>query len=124
MNQLYNTELFNTFGIIRDPLKPFVSNSLCLLQRLQRHLLLFFVVLTAEHLESSALSRESYIQLSQKKVPEYFFWKLQIAFVEFYNHYWPWNKSGEKVEYKIREKERKTRDVPRSKPQKKRRKCL
>ena len=64
MNLLYNTpELFNTFGIIRDPLKPFASNSLCPLQLLQRHFLLFFVVLTAEHLESSAPSRESYIQL-------------------------------------------------------------
>ena len=37
----------------------------------------------------------------------------------FYYHYWPWNKSGEEVEYKILEKERKTRDAPRSKPQKK-----
>ena len=28
-NLLYNTiELFNTFGIIREPLKPFASNSL------------------------------------------------------------------------------------------------
>ena len=57
--------------------------------------------------------------VKSKKVPEYFFWKLQIVFVELYNHYWPWNKSGEEVEYKIREKERKTRDAPRSKPQKK-----
>ena len=37
--------------------------------------------------------------------------------------YWPWNKKGEEVAYKIREKERKTRDAPRSKPEKKRRKC-
>ena len=40
--------------------------------------------------------------LKTKKVPEYFFWKLQIVFVELYNHYWPWNKSGEEVEYSIR----------------------
>ena len=61
MNLLYNTpELFNTFGIIRDPLKPFASNSLCPLQLLQRQFLLFVVVLTAEHLEFSAPSRESY----------------------------------------------------------------
>jgi len=46
------------------------------------------------------------MNLKTKKVPEYFFWKLQIVFVELYNHYWPWNKSGEEVEYKIREKER------------------
>ena len=57
-------------------------------------------------------------------MPEYFFWKLQIVFVELYNHYWPWNKSGEEVENKIREKERKTRDAPRSKPQKKKKVSL
>ena len=38
--------------------------------------------------------------------------------VELYNHYWPWNK-GEEVAYKIRVRERKTRDAPRSKPEKK-----
>ena len=54
-----------------------------------------------------------------KKVAEYFFWKFQIVFVERNKHYWAWNKSAEEVEYKIREKERKTRDVPLSKPQKK-----
>ena len=59
------------------------------------------------------------MNLKMKKVAEYFFWKFQIVFVERYNHYWLWNKSGEEVEYKIREKERKTRDAPRSKPQKK-----
>ena len=59
------------------------------------------------------------MNLKTKKVPEYFFWKLQIVLVELYNHYWPWNKNGEEVDYKIREKERKTRDAPRSKPQKK-----
>ena len=64
------------------------------------------------------------MSLKTKKVPEYFFWKLQIVFVELYNHYWPWNKSGEEVEYKIREKERKTRDAPRSKPQKKKKVSL
>ena len=52
------------------------------------------------------------MNLKTKKVPKYFFWKLQIVFVELYNHYWPWNKSGEEVEYNIREKERKTRDAP------------
>jgi len=56
------------------------------------------------------------MNLKTKKVPEYFFWKFQIVFVELYNHYWPWNKSGEEVEYKICEKEWKTRDAPRSKP--------
>ena len=35
-----------------------------------------------------------------------------------YNHYWPWNKNGEKVNYKIREKELKSRDALWSKPQK------
>ena len=54
--------------------------------------------------------------LKTKKVPECFFWKLQIVFAELYNHYYPWNKRDEEVEYKIREKERKTRDAPRSKP--------
>ena len=39
--------------------------------------------------------------------------------VELYNHYWPWNKKGEEVAYKIREKERKTREAPRSNPEKK-----
>ena len=42
------------------------------------------------------------MSLKTKKVPKYFFWKLQIVFVELYNHYWPWNKSGEEVEYSIR----------------------
>ena len=56
-------------------------------------------------------------------VNAYFFWKLQIVFVELYNHYRPWNKSDEEVEYKIREKE-KTRDAPRSKPQKKKKVSL
>ena len=38
----YNTpELFNTFGIIRDFLKPFASSSLGPFQLLQRHFLLF-----------------------------------------------------------------------------------
>ena len=32
------------------------------------------------------------MNLKTKKVPEYFFWKLQIVLVELYNHYWPWNK--------------------------------
>ena len=59
------------------------------------------------------------MNLKTKQVPEYFFWKLQIVLVELYNHYWPWNKNGEEVDYKIREKERKTRDAPWSKPQKK-----
>ena len=62
--------------------------------------------------------------LKTKKVPEYFFWKLQIVFAELYNHYYPWNKRDEEVEYKIREKERKTRDAPRSKPQKKKKVSL
>ena len=57
--------------------------------------------------------------MKTKKVSEYFFWKLQIVFVELYNHFWPWSKSGEKVKYKIRQKKQKTRDAPRSKPQKK-----
>ena len=64
------------------------------------------------------------MNLKMKKVAEYFFWKFQIVFVERYNHYWLWNKSGEEVEYKIREKERKTRDAPRSKPQKKKKVSL
>ena len=38
--------------------------------------------------------------------------------------YWPWNKKGEEVTYKIREKERKTRDAPRSKPEKKKKVTL
>ena len=29
------------------------------------------------------------MNLKTKKVPEYFFWKLQIVLVELYNHYWP-----------------------------------
>ena len=62
--------------------------------------------------------------LKTKKVPEYFFWKLQIVFAELYNHYYPWNKRDEEVEYKIREKERKTRDAPRSEQQKKKKVSL
>ena len=42
----------------------------------------------------------------------------------FCNHYWPWNKNGEQVEYKTREKERKTRDAPRSKPEKRKKVSL
>ena len=42
------------------------------------------------------------MNLKMKKVAEYFFWKFQIVFVERYNHYWLWNKSGEEVEYSIR----------------------
>ena len=38
--------------------------------------------------------------------------------------YWPWNKKGEEVAYKIREKERKTRDAPRSKSEKKKKVSL
>ena len=38
--------------------------------------------------------------------------------------YWPWNEKGEEVAYKIREKERKTRDAPRSKPEKKKKVSL
>ena len=47
------------------------------------------------------------------------FWKLQLILVELYNHYWLWNKNSEEVAYKFRERERKTRDGPRSKPDKK-----
>ena len=36
----------------------------------------------------------------------------------------PWNKNGEEVKYTVREKERKTRDAPRSKPQKKKKVSL
>ena len=64
------------------------------------------------------------MNLKTKKISEYFFWKLQIFLVELYNQYWPWNKNGEDVEYKIREKERKSLDAPLSKPEKKRRKSL
>ena len=49
----------------------------------------------------------------------HFFWKFQIVLVELYKHYWPWNKSSEKVHYKSREKERKTRNALRSKSKKK-----
>ena len=58
------------------------------------------------------------MDLKTKKICEYFFWKLQIISVELYNQYWPWNKNAEEVDYEIREKERKTRDAPRSKPKK------
>jgi len=61
------------------------------------------------------------MDLKTKEVSEYFFWKLQIIFAEIYNHSWQWNKNGEKVEYNIHEKERKTRDAPRSKPEKRKR---
>ena len=64
------------------------------------------------------------MNLKTKKISEYFFWKLQIFLVELYNHYWTWNKKGEEVAYKIREKERKTRDAPRSKPEKKKKVSL
>ena len=102
------------------------------------------MALTTEHFESSAPSRDSYNEISDyfcstantafraqpklfgssrrnalTKVCEYFFWNLQIVSVELYNHYWPWNKNDEEVDYKSREKERKTRNILRSKPQKK-----
>ena len=64
------------------------------------------------------------MDLKTKKVPECPFWKLQIFLLELYNHYWPWNKKGEEVAYKIREKERKTRDAARSKPEKKKKVSL
>ena len=64
------------------------------------------------------------MDLKTKKVPKCPFWKLQIFSVELYNHYWPWNKKGGEVAYKIREKERKTRDAPRSKPEKKKKVSL
>ena len=38
--------------------------------------------------------------------------------------YWPWNKKGEEVAYKIREKERKTWDASRSKLEKKKKVSL
>ena len=49
----------------------------------------------------------------------HFFWKIQIVLVELYKHYWPWSKNSEKVHYKSREKERKTRNALRSKSKKK-----
>ena len=64
------------------------------------------------------------MDLKTKKVSEYLFCTLQIILVELYNHYWPWNKNGEEVKYTVREKERKTRDAPRSKPQKKKKVSL
>ena len=64
------------------------------------------------------------MDLKTKKVSEYFFWKLQIFFAELYNHYWQWNKNGGEVEYKIREKEQKARDAPRSKPEKRKKASL
>ena len=64
------------------------------------------------------------MDLKTKKVSEYFFWKLQIFFAELYNHYWQWNKNGDDVEYKIREKEQKARDAPRSKPEKRKKASL
>ncbi len=36
--------------------------------------------------------------------------------VELSNHYWPWNEEGEEVKYRIRERDRKSRDAPRSAP--------
>ena len=45
------------------------------------------------------------------EAPNSFAWALQPLL--------PWNKNGEEVDYKIHEKDRKTRDAPRSKPQKK-----
>ena len=64
------------------------------------------------------------MDLKTKKVTIYFFWKFRILLAELYNHYWPWNKNGEEVAYKIREKERNTRDAPRSKPEKKKKVSL
>ena len=64
------------------------------------------------------------MDLKTKKVSTYFFWKLRIVLVELYNHYWPWNKNGEEVKYKICKNERNTRDAPRSKPEKKKKVSL
>ena len=49
----------------------------------------------------------------------HFFWKPQIVLVELYNHYCPWHKNGEEVDYKIREKNRKTWNPPADKARKK-----
>ena len=59
------------------------------------------------------------MDLKTKKVSECSFWRLQIILVELYNHYCPWNKKGEEISYKIRVKERMTRDAPRPKSEKK-----
>ena len=73
---------------------------------------------------SSAQSTNALIMdVRTKKIPKCFFWKLQI-FAELYNHYWQWNKHGDEVQYKIREKEQKTRDALRSKPEKRKKVSL
>ena len=108
LNLFYNIpKLFNTFGIIRDPLKPFASKCLGPFQLLQGHYLLF-VALTAKHPESSGPFRQSDIiinfltifvprtklvnvltmDLQTKKVSENVFWDLQIVLIELYSHYW------------------------------------
>ena len=80
-NLIYNTsELFNTFRIRHEPLKPFVSNSLDLFQLL-RHFLLLFVASTVEYFKSFAPSRESYYQL-----PHHFFSR-PIMVVELNKNY-------------------------------------
>ena len=59
LNLFYNTpKLFNTFGITRDLLKPF-AEFFGSVPTSSRTLSAFFVALTAEHLESSAPSRQS-----------------------------------------------------------------
>ena len=68
-------------------------------------IILHFPLFKPWHEKLSGASKNALtMSLKTKKVPDYLFWKLQ---------------SGAKVGNKIREKERKTRDAPRSKPQKK-----
>ena len=43
-----------------------------------------------------------------------FFTREEGVMFELYNHYWPWNKEGKEVKYKLRERTREDRKVPRS----------
>ena len=87
------------------------------------HMYMIFVECKRKQVCSSILQyRQTFQHFQDHKRPSQAlrpFWKLEIFLVELYNHYWPWNKKGEKVAYKIREKERKTQEAPRSKPEKK-----
>ena len=74
----------------------------------------FIYLITSSAQPTNALTMD----LRTKKVSKCFLWKLQMFLVELYNHYWTWNTLGEEVAYKIREKQRKTRNAPPSKQEK------
>ena len=147
-------EVSNTFGMIHELLKPFASNSSRPFQLLQKHFQILFLALTSEDSKSSAPCGESYNQRSQHfvsriimvvELSQNFFLLLKEIFADLLcfqihsqcisfgrsKYFWfssttiiTREKNTEDVDYDIREKERKTWNAPRSKPQKKQKESL